>query len=106
MQPKRDNYFLLAGWIVVIEGQNRGKDFRLKEGKNLIGSSPSCDIFIPEEDIEPYHASIRCSGGKAVLTDLDTDVGTYVGDRRVWREELKDETLIRLGKVLLAIKLL
>ncbi len=105
MQQERSNY-ILAGWIVVIEGENKGRAFKLKEGKNIIGSSPGCDVFLPEEGVEPYHASVRCSGGKAILTDLDTDSGTYIGDKRVFREELKDETLIRIGKVLLAIKLL
>ncbi len=96
----------LCGWVVVLEGGNRGKDFKLYEGKNVIGSSPQASVFLPEEGVDPFHASIRCEGGRAYITDLDSEGGTYLGEERVWREELKDGAKIKIGSVLLAVKLI
>ena len=40
----------VVGWLVCIEGNGLGKDYRLKSGRNFIGRSPEQDINIEEDD--------------------------------------------------------
>lgn len=36
----------VCGWIVCVEGPRRGKDYRVKEGKNFVGRADDMDIQI------------------------------------------------------------
>lgn len=36
----------VCGWIVCVEGTRRGKDYRVKEGKNFVGRADDMDIQI------------------------------------------------------------
>ncbi len=36
----------VVGWLVCIEGNNLGKDFRLVSGRNFIGRSPKMDVVL------------------------------------------------------------
>jgi pSer/pThr/pTyr-binding forkhead associated (FHA) protein len=41
-----------------------------------------------------------------MLTDLDSESGTFLNGKRVYRNELKDGDKIKIGKALLQIKIL
>jgi pSer/pThr/pTyr-binding forkhead associated (FHA) protein len=58
--------------------------------------------------ISGKHASLRAQDGKFFLTDLDSTNGTFLNrdDKRIAREEIKDNDLIRLGEVTLKFKCL
>ena len=48
-----------VGWLVCIEGPERGKDYRIRSERNFIGRSPSMDISVNDESISrENHASI------------------------------------------------
>lgn len=36
----------VVGWLVSVEGANKGKDFRLKSGRNFIGRSSQMDVCL------------------------------------------------------------
>jgi hypothetical protein len=40
----------IVGWLVCIEGDGRGRDYRVKTERNFIGRSPSMDICIEGDD--------------------------------------------------------
>lgn len=40
----------VCGWLVCVEGPEKGKDFRIKGQRNFIGRDPSMDIAIPGDD--------------------------------------------------------
>ena len=40
----------VVGWLVCLEGPDRGRDFRLRSEKNFIGRSPLMDVCIPGDD--------------------------------------------------------
>ena len=69
---------------------------------------PSCNIVIMHPTISGKHASLRVQEGKFFLTDLDSTNGTFLNrdDKRIAREEIKDNDLIRLGEVTLKFKCL
>ncbi len=43
-------YMPAVGWLVCIEGNNRGRDYRLHAGYNTIGKNPENDIAISGDD--------------------------------------------------------
>jgi pSer/pThr/pTyr-binding forkhead associated (FHA) protein len=54
--------------------------------------------------VSGQHASVRYEDGKFFLTDLDSSNGTYLNDRKIVREELKDNDVIRFGEIIVKFK--
>jgi len=96
----------LTGWLVVLDGSLKGRDFRLTEGKNLVGSSHLADITLDDKDIEPLHFSIRCQAKDVCLTDLDSDSGVFIGEKKIDRQIIPDETVFKAGDSEFLIKIL
>jgi hypothetical protein len=98
----------VVGWLVAMTGEQKGEDFRLHEGQNMIGALPDCQITLKDETVTSRHASLRYQEGRFLITDLDSTNGTYLNDRpeRIAREELKDNDTIRMGEVVLKFKCL
>jgi pSer/pThr/pTyr-binding forkhead associated (FHA) protein len=96
----------VVGWFVVLAGPQKGEDFRVREGPNIIGSAPDADIILNDTAISGKHASLRYKDQKFTITDLDSTNGTFLNDRTdpIAREELKDNDIIRIGEVLLKFK--
>lgn len=82
------------------------KYFPLSEGETIIGSDPSCSVFVDSLAIQARHASLILSGETAVLRDLDTPDGTYVNGARISGDHnLKSGDDIRVGKHNLTVTL-
>jgi pSer/pThr/pTyr-binding forkhead associated (FHA) protein len=98
----------LRGWLVVLSGQWRGKDYRLFAGKTVVGSSHYADVYLPDPGIEPYHFSIRfdVDNGEVWLTDLDSDSGLFLDEKRIRREKIPDETLFKASEIEFLVKIL
>jgi Inner membrane component of T3SS, cytoplasmic domain len=98
----------LAGWLVVMSGEQKGEDFRVREGQNSIGSGFESDIVIKDSAVSGKHASVRCRDKKFLLTDLDSSNGTYLNDGpdAISMEELHDNDTIRIGTTLIKVKML
>jgi len=97
-----------VGWVVLLDGNDKGKDFRIRDGQNMLGSDPGCDIVINHPTISGRHASLRAKEGKFFLSDLDSTNGTYLNkdDKAISREEINDNDQFRLGEVTLKFKCL
>jgi type III secretion system (T3SS) inner membrane Yop/YscD-like protein len=98
----------LVGWVVVMDGDQKGEDFRLRDGQNTVGSAPDSDIVLRDQTVSAKHASIRYKDGKFFLSDLDSSNGTFVNglDDCVARIELSDSDMLRCGGVTLKFKAL
>jgi pSer/pThr/pTyr-binding forkhead associated (FHA) protein len=98
----------LVGWLVAMDGEQKGEDFRLRDGQNTVGSAPDSDIVLHDQTISAKHASIRYKDGKFFLSDLDSSNGTFVNglEECVARVELSDNDVLRLGGVTLKFKAL
>jgi len=96
----------VVGWFVVLTGLQKGEDFRVREGPNIIGSAPDADIVLNDNAISGKHASLRYKDQRFTITDLDSTNGTFLNDRLdpIAREELKDNDVIRVGEVTLKFK--
>jgi DNA-binding winged helix-turn-helix (wHTH) protein len=77
-----------------------GRDIPLREGATLIGYSGEAEIRVPSPTISDRHARLWVAGPAAVIEDLGSENGTFVGDRRVKASlPLQDGDQIRLGAV-------
>ena len=96
----------LKGWLVVLSGEWKGKDYPLYEGKTVVGSSHYANIYLPDAGMEHFHFSIRVRGGVVIVTDLDSESGLYMGEKRFYREKVSDETLFKTPDMEFLIKML
>lgn len=95
---------MVVGWLVIMEGNEKGRDFRLYEGQNSIGAAADCAIVVNDEYLSAHHASIRFDNGRYELIDKDSTNGCFLNEKRVTREELVDNDTIRLGRTHLRFK--
>ena len=96
----------VVGWFVALTGEQKGEDFRVHDGQNVIGSAPDADIQLRDTAVSGKHASLRYKDQKFFLTDLDSSNGTFVneGTTPIAREELKDNDIVRIGEISLKFK--
>lgn len=83
------------------------KNFPLRDGDNIIGRDPACDVWLDDQDVSRRHARIRIDNAQrvAVIDDLDSTNGTLVGRSVVKTQTpLADGDVIRLGEVQLKFR--
>ncbi len=89
----------VCGWMVALNGQHKGEDFRLRVGKNVIGTAADCDIVLTDKKISRKHATIRYEGGEFQIADLDSSNGCFVNDEKIQKHDLIDNDIIKLGDI-------
>jgi pSer/pThr/pTyr-binding forkhead associated (FHA) protein len=98
----------VVGWLVAMNGSQKGEDFRLREGRNSLGTAAGNEVTLRDQAVSSKHASITYKEGKFMITDLDSTNGTFVNesDEPAARTELKDNDIIRVGETTLKFKCL
>ena len=98
----------VVGWLVALNGEQKGEDFRLREGKNTLGTKVGSEITLRDQAVSSIHASLSYKEGKFLLIDLDSRNGTFLNNDEecVSRAELKDNDTIRVGETSLKFKCL
>jgi DNA-binding winged helix-turn-helix (wHTH) protein len=82
-----------AFWLSSADG-----DFRLRDGDNVLGREAGLAVRIDQPGVSRRHACIRVDGGRAILTDLGSKNGTFVGNEPVSSPRvLHDGDEVRLG---------
>ncbi len=82
--------------IVVLEGKERGKVIPIDKSRVSLGRT-QCDINLEDVDISRQHVLIRIQGSNALLEDLGSTNGTYVGTERIQQADLEDRSEFRIG---------
>jgi DNA-binding winged helix-turn-helix (wHTH) protein len=88
-------------WLI-----KEGRRVPLRAGENLIGRDSDDGIRIDSPTVSRRHARIVISDNDAMLEDLESKNGTFVGDQPVaGKVRLKDGDEIRTGSVLLRFRM-
>lgn len=92
----------LVGWLVSYTLDAMGVDFKLYEGRNIIGRNADCNISVNDNMVSGKHAVILFRAGKYSITDSQSSHGTFVNDHDIDLEPcyLQDGDMIRMGKTL------
>ena len=93
----------LLGWIVPLQGSQRGELFTLSP-VSTIGTDPKCTVVLNDKFMSSKHAEIKAENGVWVLRDSGSTNGTYVNNRRIDRHELVDNDFIKFGSAMLKFK--
>lgn len=86
--------------------QVQGSDERIElvPGKRLtIGRSHSSDMRVDDKSVSSHHAAIEWSGLGAILRDLDSHNGTWIGPIKVKEIALTPGTEVKLGSLVLRV---
>jgi len=90
--------------LYVMQGE---KICELEQGRNLIGRDPECAVIIDSPAVSRFHAAIDVSDETAILEDLASKNGTFLGDRRIeGPTPLRDRDEIEIGRTLLRFHVL
>ena len=77
----------------------------LGDGRHTVGRDPNADIYLDSTSVSRRHASIRIADGQAMLEDLGSKNGTFVGKRRIDSiTALADGDRIRIGSIELTFR--
>jgi diguanylate cyclase (GGDEF)-like protein len=84
--------------LVALTGNSAGRSFRLDGSSCVIGRSADADFLLDDEGISRKHARVLIGAdGKMKVKDLKSTNGTFVNDKKIDVQELKDGDRIRLG---------
>lgn len=76
------------------------------EGQHILGRAPDASVWIDAPGISRHHARLVLDGQQAMLEDLGSKNGTYVGEERVTApRRLEDGDQIRLGPVVITFRM-
>lgn len=89
----------MAKLILLVQGQ--AKTYDLKNGDNVLGRLPECDIQIDSNMVSRKHAKVFAKGADFLIEDLGSGNGTFVNGQKVESAQvLKTNDRIKLGPVL------
>ncbi|HVR69304.1 MAG TPA: FHA domain-containing protein, partial [Vicinamibacteria bacterium] len=86
--------------LTVLGGPMAGQRLLLDDAvaNLLIGSDPSCDLYLPHDNVSPIHARLWMDLEGAVLHDTNSPHGVYVNDERVaGQHPLRNGDIVWLG---------
>ncbi len=85
-------------FMLVLTGTRFGELYKLPPGRVVrIGRGEEADIRLDDEGISRLHCSLEARGPEAVLRDLGSQNGTYVGGERTQEKVLGDGDRVQIG---------
>ncbi|GEM_PF-3857088 len=90
--------------MAFLQVQGSDERFELVQGKRLtIGRSHSSDVHVVDKSVSSHHAEIEWTDQGALLRDLDSHNGTWVGAVKVKEIALTPGTEVKLGSLVLRV---
>ncbi len=88
----------LMGWLATFDRAPMGQDFQLREGRNVIGTAPDCDVRIEgDANISGRHLTILFRLGEVLFRDELSTNGTFINGNLSNEGRLRDGDTIRVG---------
>ncbi len=89
----------MANLILLVQGQ--AKTYELKQGDNILGRLPECDIQIDSSMVSRKHARVYPEDGKFFIEDLNSGNGSFVNGQRIAGPTLlRTNDRIKFGPIL------
>ena len=99
--PKQEEFSLPSGktlYLFVIKGPRSGYKHKVETPYLVIGRGSEADLILPDLEVSRKHCALEISGDKAILKDLDSTNGVFVGGERISSITLEDRTEFTLGQ--------
>lgn len=81
------------------------REWALCEGETIIGRAAECPVRLESSTVSRHHARLRITVGEAVLEDLDSKNGTFVGPKRIDGPiVLAHDDVVRFGSAALTFR--
>lgn len=90
----------VVGWLIGLNGANRGESFPVRMGRNVLGRDSRSDIVVNDDQASAHHADLvfRPEERRFILMDHNSTNGTYVNEMEIEpRRDLAGEDVIRIG---------
>jgi hypothetical protein len=95
----------LVGWLVSFTIDANGVDYKLYEGRNIIGSDPACDAVVPADgSVSGKHLTILYRMGVFKFKDELSTNGTFINDEFKEEGNLNDGDNIKIGNTVLKFR--
>ena len=96
----------LVGWLVTYTLDPNGVDFRVFEGRNIIGRDFNCGICINDNKVSSQHAILLYRNEKFRIKDNLSVNGTVVNGEDIDDDSvvLKDGDIIKIGDTVLLFR--
>lgn len=95
----------VTGWMVCTSGEEKGRDFRLHDGRNFIGRSSSMDVVLPSDKrvARERHCSITYDsvGNAFYAVPVGENIAYYNGKILEKVEKLHLGDKLQIGKTIL-----
>lgn len=92
----------LVGWLVSYTLDELGVDYKLYEGRNIIGRDAECNITVNDGKMSGRHAVLLFRANKYSLTDSQSSHGTFVNGEDIELDPryLQDGDIIQMGNTI------
>ena len=92
----------IVGWLITYSFDAMGIDYKLYEGRNVIGRDMDCNITVNDGMMSGKHAILLFRTDKYSLTDNQSSHGTFVNNEEIDLEPryLSDGDMIRMGETI------
>lgn len=86
--------------LLVVSGQDRGRDFLLAPATLKIGRKEDCFIRLSDTKVSREHAALlyRRRDERFLLEDSQSTNGTFLNERKIRREILRSGDIIKIGE--------
>lgn len=89
--------------LVVVGGKLRGQEFVLKNGENILGRDPGCEIPFQIDGVSKKHVKITVTDDVVYVEDLGSANGTFLNGKIVKRATTKTGDKIGLPNAILQV---
>ena len=91
--------------LIVKKDEREINRYFLPQGSTTLGRAEDNAIILDDSCVSRRHARIKVDGGKVTIEDLGSGNGTYQGDQRVEKVELRDGDEVMIEPFMLQLRL-
>jgi len=88
----------LIGRLVCLTGKNKGRSYRLKENRIVMGRGKECKVQVYDQKSSREHAEIVRKDDSYIITDLKSQNGITINDLKITQYTLRSNDKIVIGQ--------